>query len=352
MKGVGGGGRLRGPAIVAVCALLLAACGPRAGQRTAVPPHSGPADRVVVGYSPLLNFAGLYSAIENGAMKSRGIEVELQRVNSGAEATSLLAQGQLDVAGIGLAARVFNDFNRGLDMRIVASAGIWGPQHETMILGQGDKVRSGEIKGLTDLKGRRVGINGGPGSAAAYLMELGLRPVGLSVRDVQIVNVPSVDIPVALKNGTVDAAISGVPYARQAVSEGWGVPLLRNFEPGNATSAYIYTGKFMKERPDVAARFTIALMEGTRAIQGLAYFSDQNMTVWNQYTGVRTTIIRGGEPLLYPPELPIARESIIKQERVHRELGYTDYRDPVPLERMIDESFARKALAALGPYKP
>lgn len=351
MKGMRHGRGRRGLALVVLCATLLAACGPSA-ERGTPPPHSGPADRVVVGYSPHLNFAGLYSAIENGYMKSRGIEVALQRVNSGGEATSLLAQDQLDVAGIGLAARVFNDFNRGLDMRIIASAGIWGPQHETMILGQGDKVRSGEIKGLADLKGRRVGINGGPGSAAAYLVELGLRPVGLSVRDVQIVNVPSVDIPVALKNGTVDAAIAGVPYARQAVTEGWGVPLLRNFEPGNATSAYLYTGKFMKERPDVAQRFTLALLEGTRAIQGLAFFSDQNMMIWHKYTGVRTAIIRGGEPLLYPPDLPVACESIIKQERTHRELGYTDYRDPVPLARMIDESFARKALAALGPYKP
>jgi hypothetical protein len=76
------------------------------------------------------------------------------------------------------------------------------------------------------------------------------------------------------------------------------------------------------------------------------------MAIWSKYTGVSAAIIREAEPLRYPPDLAIARESIVKQERVHRELGYTDYGTAIPLERMIDESFARDALARLGPYRP
>ena len=338
--------------LLILLALLATGCGPAPPGPPAVPTYAGPIERVVVGHSGFLNFAGLYSAIDNGFMRRQGIEVDLRVVMSGSEAAKLLAHGQLDAAGIGLAARTFNAINRGSDMRIVASAGIWGETHDTMLLGQGDLVRRGEIQGLADLRGRKVAVNGGPGSAASYLMEVALASVGLSVRDIQIVNVPSVDIPAALQHGSVDAAIAGVPYARQAVVEGWGVPLLRNFEPGNATSAYVYSSRFIKERPETARRFMIALMQGTRAIQGVAYFSDKNMAIWSKYTGVSAAVIRGAEPLRYPPDLPIARESIVKQERIHRELGYTDYDTPIPIERMIDESFAREAAARLGPFRP
>lgn len=338
--------------LLALVALSATGCRSISSGPPVVPTYAGPPERVVVGHSGFLNFAGLYSAIDNGFMRRQGIEVDLRVVMSGSETAKLLAHGQLDVAGIGLAARTFNAINRGNDMRIVASAGIWGETHDTMILGQGDLVRSGAIQGLADLRGRKIAVNGGPGSAASYLLEVALESVGLTVRDIQIVNVPSLDIVAALQRGSVDAAVAGVPYARQAVVEGWGVPLLRNFEPGNATSAYVYSSTFMKERPDLAQRFMIALMQGTRAIQGAAYFSERNMAIWSKYTGVSAAIIRGAEPLHYPPDLTIARESIVKQERIHRELGYTDYDTPLPIERMIDESFARQAVGRLGAYRP
>jgi NitT/TauT family transport system substrate-binding protein len=338
--------------LLVLVALLATGCGLAAPGPQAVPTYAGPPERVIVGHSGFLNFAGLYAAIDNGFMRRQGIEVDLRVVMSGSDAAKQLARGQLDVAGIGLAARTFNAINRGNEMRIVASAGVWGEAHDTMILGQGDKVRSGELQSLADLRGRKVAVNGGPGSAASYLLELALESVGLSVRDIEIVNVASADIPAALQHGSVDAAIAGVPYARQAVVAGSGVALLRNFEPGNATSAYVYSSKFIKERHSLAQRFMLALMQGTRAIQGAAYFSERNMAIWSKYTGVPAAIIRDAEPLRYPPDLAIARESIVKQERVHRELGYTDYDTPLPIERMIDESFAHQALARLGPYGP
>lgn len=346
-------GRLCRPAtLLVLVALLATGCGPVSSGTRAMPTYAGSPERVVVGHSGFLNFAGLYAAIDNGYMRRQGIEVDLRVVMSGSDAAKQLARGQLDVAGIGLAARTFNAINRGSEMRIVASAGIWGETHDTMILGQGDQVRGGALQTLADLRGRKVAVNGGPGSAAAYLLELALETVGLSVRDIAIVNVPAAEIPAALRQGSVDGAIAGVPYARQAVVAGAGVPLLRNFEPGNATAAYVYSSRFIKERHGLAQRFMIALMQGTRAIQGSAYFSERYLAIWAKYTGVPAAIVREAEPLRYPPDLTIARESIVKQERVHRELGYTDYDTPIPIERMIDDTFARQAVARLGPYGP
>jgi len=317
--------------------------------------HAQPAartEKVVVAHVPLMSFAILYSAIDNGFMAEQGIQVELQRVASGTQAVGFLAQGQVDVGAIGLAGGIFNAFNRGFDMRIVANASVWGARHDVMILGQAEKVKSGELKSVADLRGKRVGIAGGTGSAGSYLVDAALRTVGLTIKDVQVVSIANADVPIALKNKALDAGLAGVPFATQAVTEGWAVPLLENFEPGAATTVFLYSGKLMKERPAVAERFTVALMQGARAMQGALLTSEKNLAIWTKYTGVKPEVIKSSTPLVYSPDLDIARDNIARQERSHREAGFTDYQTPVPIERMIDESFRSKALARLGPYKP
>lgn len=337
-------GTFRIPPLVLI-GLLLAA-----GPVTAQAP--GKTEKVVVAHVPLMSFAILYSAADNGFLAEQGIQVELQRVVSGTQAVGFLAQGQVDVAAIGLAAGIFNAFNRGFDMRIVANASVWGTRHDVMILGQADKVKRGELKTIRDLKGKRVGIGGGTGSAGSYLVDAALRTVGLSIKDVQVVNLPNADMPVALKNGALDGALAGVPYASQAVMEGWGAPLLQNFEPGAATTVFLYSGKFMHERPEVAERFMLALMKGSRAMQGARYASEKNLAIFAKYTGVKPEVIRSSTPLIYSPDMNIAKENLVVQERSHREAGFTDYHTAVPLEKMIDESFRQKALARLGPDRP
>ncbi|OGL15880.1 MAG: hypothetical protein A3K12_04615 [Candidatus Rokubacteria bacterium RIFCSPLOWO2_12_FULL_71_19] len=329
---------------------LLVALSLAAGLAQAQP--AGRPDKVVVAHVPLMTFAILYSAIDNGFMAEQGIQVDLQRVASGTQAVGFLAQGQVDVGAIGLAGGIFNAFNRGFDMRIVATASVWGPKHDVMILGQADKVKSGELKTIADLRGKRVGIAGGTGSAGAYLVDAALRTVGLTIRDVQVVSIANADVPVALKNKALDAGLAGVPFATQAVTEGWAVPLLQNFEPGAATTVFLYSGKLIKERPAVAERFTLALLQGARAMQGAQLTSEKNLAIWTKYTGVRAETIKSSTPLVYSPDLEIFRDNIARQEKSHREAGFTDYQTPVPVEQMLDESFRQKALARLGPYRP
>lgn len=314
-------------------------------------PAGAAPDRVVAAHVPLMSFAILYSAIDNGFMAEQGIQVELQRVGSGTEAVGFLAQGQIDVGAIGLAAGVFNAFNRGFDMRIVATASAWGERHNVMILGAADKMKGGEIKTLRDLKGRKVGIAGGGGSAGAYVVDAGLRTVGMTIKDVQVVNLPNADMPTALKNGAIDAGLAGVPFASKAVSEGWGMPLLENWEAGAATTKYLYSGRFIKERPEVARRFMVALMKGSRAMQGNDYTSERNLAIWEKYSGVKPEIIKSGIPLVYSPDMAIFKQNLVRQELGHREGGFTDYKSTLPLERMIDESFQQHALAQLGPFR-
>jgi len=87
--------------------------------------------KVKSAYVAIMNFAPLYVAIERGFMKEENIEVEMQKVASGADAMAFLAQGTLDVGGVGIGASTFNAFNKGFDLRIVSSAAIQPQKRRT-----------------------------------------------------------------------------------------------------------------------------------------------------------------------------------------------------------------------------
>lgn len=313
--------------------------------------HAGPAaasERVVVAHVPLINFATLYVAIERGYMREQGIEIDLQRVASGTEALAFLAQDRLDVGAIGLAAAIFNAFNRKLDLRIVASTSTWGQRHGTRILTRVDLFDSGEVRSVRELKGRRVAIAGGPGSAGHYLFLLGARRGGIGPRDFELINLPNPEHGPALRAGRVDASLTGSPFASAALAQFMARPLLENFAPGTATTVFAHSGGFMKNRPDVATRFLTALIQAARAMQGQKYLEADNVAAYKKYTGVRDEVLQAEPALLYDPNMGIAANSLVDMEKTFREAGMVDYSAAIPLEAIVERRFQQEAVKRLG----
>lgn len=314
----------------------------------AAAPAAPRVERVVVAHVPLINFATLYVAIERGYLRDQGIEVELQRVASGTEAVAFLAQDRLDVGAIGLAASIFNAFNRGMEMRVVASTSSWGQRHGTRILARMDLFDSGEIRSVRDLRGRRVGIAGGAGSAGHYLFLIGARRGGIGPRDFELVNLPNPDHGPALRAGRVDAALTGSPFSSAALAQFLARPLLENFAPGTSTTVFAFSGGFMRTRPEVATRFLMALMTASRAMQGEQYLDPENVAAYKKYTGVRDEVLRGEPPLLYYRDMRIVAPTIVDMEKAFREAGLADYAAAIPLEQMVDRRFQQEAVKRLG----
>lgn len=71
-------------------------------------------------------------------------------------------------------------------------------------------VARANVSGIAQLRGRRVGVM--RGSFAEMLVLRMLRSVGLTIRDVQLVDVDASDVPRALRDGMVDAAETWEPY--------------------------------------------------------------------------------------------------------------------------------------------
>ncbi len=338
--------RTRLTAALRAAAVILIVAGAPGGY-----PRAGPApstERVVVAHVPLINFATLYVAIERGFLREQGIEIDLQRVASGTEALAFLAQDRLDVGAIGLAAAIFNAFNRKLDLRIVASTSTWGQRHGTRILSRVDLFDSGEVRSVRELKGRRVAIAGGPGSAGHYLFLLGARRGGIGPRDFELINLPNPEHGPALRAGRVDASLTGSPFASAALAQFMARPLLENFAPGTATTVFAYSGGFMKNRPDVATRFLAALIQAARAMQAQKYLDTENVAAYKKYTGVRDEVLQAEPPLLYDANMGIVTGTIIDMEKTFREAGMADYATAIPLEAMVERRFQQEAAKRLG----
>lgn len=343
-------------AAAALLALLLASLLGTALAQDAADTHGveplDPPEPVEVAYVPIMKFATLYVAAERGLFEKYGLEVDINRVASGTEAIAFLTEGQIDVGGIAIVTSLWNGWNQGLDIRIIAPGALEPFEGSpTKFMVRADLQASGEVSEMADLRGRTVAMAGGPGSGGEYLAAKALELGGLTIRDVNVVQIGNADIPAAFENGSVDAALLGSPYADQAEAGGTAVPLATDLTPGLMTVAFVGSGAFVQERPEVARRFVLALAEAARMMQGDAYLSDENVAAYLKYVNTTEEALREGNPVVYDPEMVIPLEGLQDVERVHRENGRTQYEEPVDLEGVVEGEFTEFAREVLGEYQ-
>ena len=331
--------------LLPAAAMLLAAQVISAGTMAPLDPPQ----KVKVAYVPIMKFATMYVAKQRGLFDKYGLDVDLERVKSGTEAIAFLTQGTIDVGGIAIVTSLWSSWNKGLDIRIIAPGALEPMENSpTKLLVRSALADDGSVKSAADLKGRRIAVAGGPGSGGEYLTSKGLARGGLTIRDVEMMNVANPDMAMAMANGSVDAALVGSPYADQIIKAGDGKVLESDLTPGLMTVAFVGSGKFINERRDAAERFVLALMEAARMMQGDDYLSPENIDAYLTFTNSTEEAIRAGNPVIYDPEMEIPVKGLADMEKVHRENGRTEYTDPLDLSNAVDTSFTEKARATLG----
>ncbi len=311
-----------------------------------------PPERVSVAYVPIMKFAPLYVAAERGLFEALGLDVEINRVASGTEAIAFLTQGQIDVGGIAIVTSLWNGWNQGLDIRVIAPGGLEPFENSpTKLLVRADLAESGAVTDIADLAGRNVAVAGGPGSGGEYLAAKALERAGLTIRDVNLINVANPDMPASFEGGAIDAGILGSPYAQQVEEAGFGVELAGDLTPGAMTVAFVGSDNFVSNRPEVAQRFALALMQAARLMQGDDFLSEENMDAYLTYVSATPEAVAGDALLVFDPEQQIPVNDLADVERTHRENGRTEYEEPLDLSNVVNSSFTEWALEVLGPYQ-
>lgn len=305
-------------------------------------------DKVKVAYVPIMKFATAYVAQSRGIFAKNGLEVEFEKVKSGTEAIAFLDQGSVDVGGIAIVTSLWSGWNQGLDLKIIAPGGLEPLTGSETGLYISKKAMDAGVKTVADLKGKKVGTAGGPGSGGEYLASKALARGGLTIRDVELINLANPDVPAALESGAVDAAIAAPPYAAAVNEAGSGEMVEGDLAPGLMTVAFVASGKFLAERPDVAERFVLSLVEAAQHMQGDEYLSPENMAGYLKYTASTEEALTTGQPVVIDPMMAIPVEGLKDVETTHRENGRTEYTDPLDLSKVYDDSYVKKALETLG----
>jgi NitT/TauT family transport system substrate-binding protein len=337
-----------------------AVSGQAAAAPTAAPAAGGPLEVVRMSDAKVLATAPVYVALEKGYFREQGIDLQLETTAGAADVVPFLATGDLDVALGATTVGLFNAFDRGADVKIIAPAGIMTLEDSPLpLIVRKDLYDSGEVRGPADLRGRKVAMNT-RGASPEYILSKVMESVGLTVNDLDLVTVPFPDMPAALSNGSIDAAVAAEPAATRAVSLGVAVKLVKEVVPGRMTTAIIASGKFLRERPEMVRRLLLAYMKGTRDIQPAAigtweaekFYRPEHLAIFEKYTGASEQVLRDQVPYTFDVDLVIQGDSLIDQQVVHIRNGTLGLAQPIPVDRLVDDSFARYAQQTLGRLRP
>ncbi|MCS7172373.1 MAG: ABC transporter substrate-binding protein [Armatimonadetes bacterium] len=219
-------------------------------------------ERIRVGTVGTTADAGIYIAQEKGFFREERVEVMVQNTfRTGGEMIPFVATGELPVAGGAMDAAFINAVRQGIRMRAVATK---GSMKQQVLVVRRDLFERG-LRTVAGLRGRRIAVSS-PSGAVAFELQEALRTAGLTLDDVQLVTLRFVDMPIALQNGSVDAALMIEPSRTVAV-EGLNVArdlmTLDRVLPDFPIGVLFYGERMVQER-DLGTRWMAAYVRGLR----------------------------------------------------------------------------------------
>src|SRR5262245_51742950 len=262
----------------------------------AVGPAAAQAPTMKIGYIPSDSFAVLY-LLADRYLTPTGVTVQMVRLPGGAEITSQVATGQLQLGGAGMGAAGFNAVAAKLPIEFIAPLHM-GYLEDYFIVRKA--VWGTEVKRIADLKGRPVALNT-RGAAVEWVLDQVLRRDGLTIKDVQVKIMPFPDMVPALESGAVDAAILTEPFPTLAEEKGVAVrPLTR---PTGAKAipitAAFWNAEWAKANGDLAHKVMVGYLRAARDLAadgGKGWSDDRNVDVIVKYTSAKKEVIKKARP--------------------------------------------------------
>lgn len=168
-------------------------------------PAQASAQTLKVGYSDWPGYAAWQVAIDKGWLKDSGIDVSFEWFDYSAEMDAFSA-GKLD------AVQLTNG-----DTLVLSGTGAKSVMISMLDYSDGNDVVIGKpgVKSLTDLKGKKVGVE--VGLVDHLLLINGLKASGMKESDIEIVNSKTNELPQVLASGDVDAIACWEPVATNAI---------------------------------------------------------------------------------------------------------------------------------------
>ncbi len=319
----------------------------------------GGLDNVTLGVPGSVSDGSFFAAIHKGFFKEQRINIVPADVVAGSQLVAPLGAGQVDAGAGATSAGMYNAIARGIDIRMGADKSSNMPNYCYMaLLVRKDHVDSGRYKSFSDLKGFKIaeaGKAGAPGSTLNEAMKKG----GLTYDDAEhVYNMPYPDMAAALQNKAIDAAIVIEPNSTRARMMGVAVRYPSDlFYPTQNVAPLLCSGKFLRDKKELAQRFMIAYLQGIRYYNDACKDgrlagpnADEMIDIMVKYSRVK-------DPAIYRDATPNGVDPDGKLDLASLNKDLTFYKDmklitgSVTVEDAIDTSLMEAAAKQLGPYK-
>lgn len=303
---------------------------------------------------------GVFTGIEKGYFKEQGLEIDLQRMTSGADAIALLATDKLDVGSGSATPGLYNALRRGLPIQIVAEKSRVMPIGQTgeaadsgSLLVRTDLRSNGQIKSAADLKGRRIGINNLQSTSLNYVLR-GLAGAGVSKDDVTFVEMPFTQFIPALEKKAVDAVMAYPPLVqtierRMKLAQTLPETELHRTSTDNATNIMMYSPGFAKT--EAAKRFMVAHLKGQREYMRLVNSGQATeiCRIVNKYVPSMPADCTGMSFTGVDPNGTINVDSLERYQKEWVQWGLM--RETADVRKSVNDEFVRHAVSVLGPAR-
>ncbi len=333
------------PAVSAPASASAASAAASAAAKPSGSPAASGQATLKVAHAPSTLFAPLYVAIDKGYLRAQGIEVDLTTVTAGQDAQAFLASGQLDASVAGMSVATFNAINQGLDVRIVGSMGVAPSNADpSALMVRSDELQSGAIKGIADLKGKKIASSGGIGATGSYYLAQTLARANLTLKDVDVVNMAFPDMVAAFKGKSIDAGIPPAPFTTEILKDGSAqVPDFGHLTPGVSGTGTIYGAHLLRQDRALGQKFFNGLVRGAADVMGDKARDLQNLDILSKATKLPVDTLKTMALYDYKADLAPDTATYENMQKVFIDAGVLKLPAPLPADKTVDGAFSQAA---------
>jgi NitT/TauT family transport system substrate-binding protein len=295
-------------AVVAACALPLAACGSSdddAGGSSSATSTGQAAGKdlktVKVGYVAYTGIAPTQLGIDKGIFAKHGLKLETSQADNPAAVAAQVLSGHLDV-GFATTTFLATAASKGAPLQAIAAVdGLIDPKDAAsgIVVKQGSSIKSPK-----DLTGKKVAVVA-LGSELDLLMRVVVDRDGGDSKKVQAVQIPFPQMQAALKSGRVDAIVTTEPFFSASKNAGGQVVSEPEVAvlPNGSVTAYVASKKFINSDADTVKAFSEAMAE---SLDYAKAHKDQALAVIPKLTGMTADEVKGTAlGTVYDPKLDV-----------------------------------------------
>jgi NitT/TauT family transport system substrate-binding protein len=329
---------------------LLAVSSVAAQETLAVPEIPDEPTSMEFLYSPFTDYAPFFVAEDKGYFDDFGVDVTLADKSGTAETIQLLASGQSQAGGSTWGSSFFNSIDIGATVAVVAQLAQIDDDPEAKspvpVIVSKERYDAGEITSIADLAGKSVGIPG-PGGFGEYSIYLAITEGGLTMDDVELVNVPPPVAAEALTNGSVDAAWTIEPFATGWANDGLTASISDHHADGVELGFLAFNNDWLEANPEAAIRFTAAYLKASRELDAGGWDDPEIQEIVSKYTNLPVDFLDQIALTVRSEDLSLNEASIRDQEEYFRSAGQIEYEGEADLDSVYRDDILAAAAAFL-----